>query len=86
MSNDCYKCESGWCEEHGIDDSKKIAGCLRKRLFITEHEAIITRIVFGRKFKKDYRVYGCNICKGWHLTSRPLRHQLETFKYERGNK
>lgn len=44
--------------------------CQEKRLYITEHEAIIGLIKVQRKHKVRQRVYKCDVCKGWHLTSR----------------
>lgn len=41
----------------------------------TEREAIGARLRSVAFFRKDFRVYECDACKQWHLTSRLLPWQ-----------
>ena len=55
--------------------------CQEKRLYITEREAIFARIRNRHRFKKDQRVYKCDVCRGFHLTSRLLAFQEREAKF-----
>jgi len=51
--------------------------CEEKKLYITEHEAILGKLRTERKRKVRLRVYNCDKCKGWHLTSHLLIWQSQ---------
>jgi hypothetical protein len=51
--------------------------CQEKRLYITEREAIQALLGVKKLHGVRQRHYKCDLCKGWHLTSRLFSHQNE---------
>lgn len=72
----------------GLVGIKKLAGvfvksvepvnlsCAQKKIYFTERRAIQARLRIRQMFHSDQRVYLCDQCGWFHLTSRLLRHQL----------
>jgi hypothetical protein len=49
--------------------------CSYKRIFFTESSAIGFRNKQRNEFDRELRVYKCNFCLWWHLTSKPLKEK-----------
>ena len=47
-----------------------MTGCIGKKLYVTEDEALHASSVLRKRFKN--RVYECELCKAYHITSRVL--------------
>lgn len=56
--------------------------CARKRIYFTERRAIQARLRIRQIFQRDQRVYHCEKCNWFHLTSRLLRHQLTIGEFK----
>lgn len=45
-----------------------------KRRYISKFEVELTLLLKGKNKKRfECRTYRCNLCNGWHLTSKKLR-------------
>lgn len=62
----------------GLRESQGCMGTItcKKIGYDTERDAIGARLRNASWFKTDFRVYQCNKCSKWHLTSRLLPWQM----------
>ena len=49
-----------------------INGCLAKKQFRTRSIAEEKAKQYRQRFKQRYRVYFCDDCRGYHLSTKPL--------------
>lgn len=62
---DSKRCESGKVR---FKDHRQAVAALHS----TQNHAVTQVEEFGSTRRREVRSYSCTICKGWHLTSKPL--------------